>query len=818
MYISFQITEAGKDTLPDWLIFNELKAELSGIPGPEDKGQVYLKVIAHGDDNSKADDVFSIEVLDETYGSVGSAVRSDENGPKHVVCNREEHQTTVTVIVDCDLSLMKAGDKMKLVDSLVGHLNLAPEMIQLMPVGDKPMFDGNALVAGPGNIKLPKYVGGLLTWTVGCGRVENDHMPIIQLVETSAKDSAMSAALGHDIIGWHVTDTIFQKKHRKRRQVATATPTMSLAPPTKATDMMESSEAIRPSSSVTVMSTSTVEVESSSIVEKPTEMSTSTYISPSETIKMTKTMTEDATTILPSKTFIMTSEVMTETKVMPTSTVVTTSSTTISSTTTPTTTTKQRPKPTTPTTTVSTTTEKEKIITTAPMCPSDTTEVKAPYVRSPLKNFTVHAGVIKKLKIPENTFFDCVAGETSNLDLIITKPNGDDLPTGFWFQLHKRTYKPYQLLVNPLEADAGTYDFLLTAENFHQKSNSLKFNIVVLDGNKAESLPNHELSMTIDTDYDKFVSDLNNRLDLSNKIAGVFGDRNSNSMTVTRLERGSVIYAWTNNSLAGDDCNVEAIGSVFDKIVTEDGKITPEAEKALKPYKLTSVITAPLGSCENNPDFPIRAAMPGKPTQAPKTTEKMTTASTAALTDKPMVGTTGRTDSATMKKMTESTTANVAAAGAGGGGSDIWITTVVPAIVVVIVLIIALIIACCLYRKKRKGKMKLKEKNSFGTGKGVPVIFADELDEKPNDSTRPLIMDEERPPMPPPEYQRASSETSGNSNSTQPIGEKDIEEIEMEDTDITSLLYSPPPPVTASNNSKPPHVQSARGPPPYVPP
>lgn len=111
--------------------------------------------------------------------------------------------------------------------------------------------------------------------------------------------------------------------------------------------------------------------------------------------------------------------------------------------------------------------------------------------------------------------------------------------------------------------------------------------------------------------------------------------------------------------------------------------------------------------------------------------------------------------------------------------------------------------------------MKLEEKNKFANNKGVPVIFADEYEEKPNDSKRPLIMDEEKPPMPPPEYQRASSETSGNSNSTQPM---EAEEIEMEDTSEMSPLYSPPPPVTASNNSKPPHVQSSRGPPPYVPP
>lgn len=787
--VHFDITEVNKGSLPSWLTFNALNAELKGIPGPEVKGPIYLEVNVTGDDNSHVTDVFAIDILDDTIGPVTPIPSKDESAPKEIRCKRDAPQTIVSVIVDVDLNHINPGEKISLLENMASHLNLAKEMLKLMPVGNKAMFDSNALVIGPGNIKVPKTAGALMSWIVGCGQVDNNHMSTLQQMESSAGNGDMTASVGHDVVGWHVTNTRFQAKPRRRRAV-TATP--SIEPPTPSTVKATSSEQVA-SSSVVIAPSKTVDVKPTAMPEtstKPSTTSSSVIIQPSETT--TSTSSSKATEVLPTKTLSMTSSETSSTKVTPSTTSTTTSSTVQTE--------PPTKKPTTPTTTEA----KTEKPTPCPLV-----------VHKKIPNQELIAGSIIRMKIPKDTFMDCYEDTKYDLEHTVRFSNDEKLPDGFWLQLNTRFSRPDILIMNPLNADAGSYSFKLTASNSLGKSASHNFNVVVKGKEMMTTPPNHELSMTIDTDYNKFMKSLDNRIELSNKVSRIFGEKNSNSLTVTRLEKGSVIYAWTNNSMASNDCPTDELTDLFDKMFNKDGTLTESALDSLQPYTINAAAAEPLGACTNNPDFPKRAMgvkVVTTPKPTPKVTEaKKTTSPTQKATDKPVVKT-------TVKPSTEKTTAAVAAAGAGGGGSDIWITTVVPAIVVVIVLIIALIIACCLYRKRRKGKMKLEEKNKFANNKGVPVIFADEYDEKPNDSTHPLILEDEKPPMPPPEYQRASSETSGNSNSTQPIEDKDIEEIEMEDTSERAPLYSPPPPVTASNNSKPPHVQSSRGPPPYVPP
>lgn len=803
--VHYNVTKAGEKTLPAWLSFNSLKTELKGIPRPQDKGQTYLEVKAVGDDNSKADDVFSVEVIEDSSMSVGASKLSGENTPKHVRCRREEPETISTVILDVDLHSLNPSESIAIFNNLASHLNLAPEMLKLMPVGDKPMFDTTALVAGPGDTRSPKSQGALVSWLVGCGKVESDHLPALQQLETSAANGDMGSALGYGIVGWHVTNSRFQQKVRRKR-AATATPTMTMPAPTKVTDM--SSASIKPtmSSSMPIQPTKTVEVQPTSVVVQPSSsvsMETST-ISPSSTVKMTKTMdpTPEPTEVLPSKTFTMTE---------------TTSSSTASTKPTPKQTTTQstkKPKP--------TTTSKP---TPVPVCPPSGRGIKkAPMVEKHIKNFTIMAGDVLRYKIPEDTFFDCYDDKTSDLDLELLLDNENEVPSEFWMQIKKKLFKPYRLIANPLSIHSKNYKLILRAENFYGMSADQEFFVDVLGEEMTPAAPSHEMSMTIDIDYDEFMSDLDNRLAFTNKLASLYGDSNSESITITRIDRGSVIIAWTNRTLPSDSCPVGDIENLVNKLFNKDDSLSDEAINAMKPYKISSAASVPLGKCTNNPNFPKRdtkkAAVTTAPTvkPVPETTMKQVTPKkTMKTTETPATlkpETTVKVEKTT-QSMSSTTEIKVAAAGAGGG-SDIWITTVVPAIVVVVVLIIALVIACCLYRKKRKGKMKLEEQNSFNK-KGVPVIFADEYEDRPNDSIKPLILRDEKPPMPPPEYQRASSEGSAGSNSTNPIEEA----IEMDDkTDETSPLYQPPPPVTASSSNKPPppHLQASRNPPPYVPP
>ncbi|GLH00783.1 Uncharacterized protein GBIM_07059, partial [Gryllus bimaculatus] len=107
----------------------------------------------------------------------------------------------------------------------------------------------------------------------------------------------------------------------------------------------------------------------------------------------------------------------------------------------------------------------------------------------------------------------------------------------------------------------------------------------------------------------------------------------------------------------------------------------------------------------------------------------------------------------------------------GSSGDDYLVTYIVPAVIIVAMLLLAGAVACVLYRRRRTGKMSVgdeDERQSF-RNKGIPVIFQDELEERPDPANKsPVIMKEEKPPLPPPEYQRGADSTPGTDRGTPP--------------------------------------------------
>ncbi|KAJ9584025.1 hypothetical protein L9F63_021629 [Diploptera punctata] len=120
--------------------------------------------------------------------------------------------------------------------------------------------------------------------------------------------------------------------------------------------------------------------------------------------------------------------------------------------------------------------------------------------------------------------------------------------------------------------------------------------------------------------------------------------------------------------------------------------------------------------------------------------------------------------------------------------------------------------------RRRTGKMNVgdeDERQSF-RNKGIPVIFQDELEERPDPGNKsPVIMKEEKPPLPPPEYQRGEPEhpTSPPTAAHPLLGETTTSE---------DPPYQPPPPFTSSRDTgrqnRPKPTPTYRKPPPYVPP
>lgn len=101
--------------------------------------------------------------------------------------------------------------------------------------------------------------------------------------------------------------------------------------------------------------------------------------------------------------------------------------------------------------------------------------------------------------------------------------------------------------------------------------------------------------------------------------------------------------------------------------------------------------------------------------------------------------------------------------------------------------------------------------------KGIPVIFQDELEERLEVSSgtkSPIIMKEEKPPLPPPDYNRDKAETyrpirSESFKSDTYRSQPNATTALLSDIDDTSP-YHPPPPIRPT--------PTYRQPPPYLPP
>lgn len=747
---SYEVVEAGKASLPSWLQFLDDQNVLQGIPQKEDAGTRYLEVLARGSDGSTVKDVFSVAISgDASSMSAGQPLTFRKSGPEVVRCKREEPETVATIIVDTDLSGLRAEERLKLLTGFLQHMGLSDEVVRMLPTAaGNALQDDTALVTGTGDARAPVHAQGVqLSWLVGCGKVEAGHFPVLQKLDEDSSSGKMREAVGFPVVGWRVTNSRLQQQaahKRRRRQVrTTATPVITIAPPTGTDEGTESTDADTMTRPVVDMTSPTFSIQPTST--KPT-------------MPMTTTTT-----------------------------------------TTPTTTTTT--KPTTPMTTTTTTTSEGK--TTKP---AEVPTEAGPLCLQPVKGeafskLTILVGEIYEFKIPSNTFRmqdGCPQLGADMMNLSLMKGSSGVIEDNFFLKFDKSTQT---ILANAGMEDVGKHPMTMLAMLKDQQFiTTFTFRVVVREPHGRKSKVNHVTAMTIDTDYNSFISNISAKVDLARKIAGAMGDDTTEYLTVTNIAKGSVIYSWTNNSIAGAGCPVEGAKDIASKLVGEDGQLNPETIEKLKPWKLTGAALSPAGDCEGDPSFPSVSAT--APTPAP-TDGATTTATDDAKTDAPVKTMAPKPSTPASNE----TTTEAVAKGSKTSEDDIWITTVVPAVVIVAILLIALLIACILYRKKRKGKMNLEDQNTF-VNKGAPVIFPDELEEKAGDSSKPLLM-EGSPPAPPPEYHRGTSESPEPRNNHHKEPSPPTDEVDADiETDVTSPLYQPPPPVTSSGGkSARPHVQ-----------
>ncbi|XP_068196472.1 dystroglycan 1-like [Antennarius striatus] len=772
---SVQLTEIGKETLPSWLYWDKESCILRGLALDQDKGVYHILVSGEEMDDKTGNQVlpstvFSIEVYPEERADTESslyAVQSDVSGVQPFTCVSEEPITVITVILDADLTKMFAEQRVVLLGNMRKFSHVRLEHMRVVPVVNNRLFDMSAFMAGPGNAKKVVENGALLSWKLGCA-LNQASIPDISSVQLSAKNGTMSARLGYPVVGWHIVNKKLQGVKRVRRQLYnTPTPLPSLIPPTS-----QPEPPVRVVPTPTSPSIAPATENSAPPVRGPLPLPVKPTMRVRDQIAHTPVFgPPQPTRVLGSTSTVSIQPTMTRPTFVEATALPTTPSTT------------KRPRPSAtrkPKKTKSSTPAPREPKSTTAKPPKRTTTVspvpdlnQIPEIRNAIDQVNAWVGTYFEVKIPPDTFFDREDGTTDKLRLTLNKTPKEAVNETSWIQFNSTIQLLYGL---PEEKHEGKHEYFMLATDKGGRSIMDAFEVQV-NRLYASIKPSVVFEARFHGDPKTLSNDIHKKILLTKKLAYALGDRNSSTVTLTNITSGSIVVEWTNNSLQQIPCPKDQITALSNRIADPKGTPKPAFVKAMEPeFKPISIAIRGMNTCQSYTFIPPgEVPVPVLPTASPSPG-------------------TGRRSS-----------------------DDVYLHTVIPAVVVAALLLIAGIIAMVCYRKKRKGKMTIEEQATF-IKKGVPIIFADELDDSksPPSSSIPLILKEEKPPLPPPEYPNMAGPHST-------LLDQDLlEDYSIyQDDDPNAPPYQPPPPFTVpveGKGSRPKNMTSYRSPPPYVPP
>ncbi|XP_076659252.1 uncharacterized protein LOC143362733 isoform X3 [Halictus rubicundus] len=383
-----------------------------------------------------------------------------------------------------------------------------------------------------------------------------------------------------------------------------------------------------------------------------------------------------------------------------------------------------------------------------------------------LVNATV--GQLLVFKVPEDTFYDVEDGSARNLRMSLLTIERTPIPAHEWLQFDSKNQEFYGV---PMRSDVGRKEYQLVVTDKEDASTTDGLVVVVHPAPMMQQTV--EFSMTLDIPYDSFAHSALQKRNFIEKLRDLYQDKDTSAISLHSISNGSTVITWHNRTLPTSYCahdEVNRLRSVLVKSDNDRRSVTDEVLEVMgSKFPVKQITVIPMGICLSE------------------------------LTDV-------HSSDNHVPPIDDSTSV-------GTSHDDYLITFVLPAIIIAAMLILAGIIACVLYRRRRSGKMSVSEQDderqSFRS-KGIPVIFQDELDEKPDpgkySNKSPVILKEEKPPLPPPEYQKT----------------EDGADVPMLPKENSEEPYQPPPPFATNRDTnrqnRPKPTPTYRKPPPYVPP
>jgi len=409
---------------------------------------------------------------------------------------------------------------------------------------------------------------------------------------------------------------------------------------------------------------------------------------------------------------------------------------------------------------------------------------QAPTTRNQVDHLSAEVGVLFRYPVPADTFHDEEDGDTRMLKLSLQNMNRQPLDSRNWLQFDSPNQEFYGL---PLDNDVGSEEYQLLCTDSSGAVESDGLVVVVKErSKKPEDQPLVEFSLTIDDNYDTLMGKASRKVRLIEALAQIFNDPNHSNIIIRSFTSGSTVVTWSNATLIGTECPPNSVIENLRRMLMDDeGKLTQRSTEILvaADFQPSSAQVSPLGNCVGQ----------HTPTFAPGADDGKTEGVDGQSTD-------------------------------DAWSDDYLLTFIVPGIIITVMLLLAAVIACILYRRRRTGKLGLEERRSF-VSKGIPIIFAEELEERPSGrhpAKAPVILKEEKPSQPP-DYHKVRSSASPYA-SHKAAEQHDLLRTPSDDAEEEpNSLYQPPPPLSAgrdssSRYSRPKATPAYRKPPPYVPP
>ncbi|KAL1463302.1 hypothetical protein WDU94_015065 [Cyamophila willieti] len=405
----------------------------------------------------------------------------------------------------------------------------------------------------------------------------------------------------------------------------------------------------------------------------------------------------------------------------------------------------------------------------------------APVIRNPIDHLEATVGELLVFHVPEDTFFDREDGGTRKLRLHLMTMDRTTIPPNNWLQFDAKNQEFYGI---PQLSDEGRKEYQLVCEDSGRSTANDGLEVIVTP--PGPSYYSATFSLTLMKPVSHFDRPAVRRAFVE-KLARLFGDRDATNMVAIEFESSGAegdktVVRWANATLASKvECPETTIGLLRQVLLYEESLQETLISSLESEYEVISASVKPTGICEG----------------------LKTPLHTPGVERKPAYN-------------SKSTPVN--------SSVEYMITIVAPLVVIVTMLLCAAFIACLLYRRRHTGKMSVGNGVDSGVlirSKGIPVIFQDELEERLEVSSvtkSPIILKEEKPPLPPPEYKHDSFGKPNEYSRSHSNNEYKNEFSRSQPNATTALLsdiddtspYHPPPPIRPT--------PTYRQPPPYLPP